>query len=110
MKLNIGYQEKEIPNGYSDFCEWLKQDGIYHKIKLYEDYFDCQDVLVDDFEEFYFFPINGNNRDTRCLSEEYFFGKYLSDKVLNDASLGKCVIHLNWLVEPYVYDDTEIKD
>ena len=109
MKLNIGYQEKEIPNGYSDFCEWLKQDGIYHKIKLYEDYFDCQDVLVDDFEEFYFFPINGNNRDTRCLSEEYFFGKYLSDKVLNDASLGKCVIHLNWLVEPYVYDDTEIK-
>ena len=82
--------------------------GIYHKIKLYEDYFDCQDVLVDDFEEFYF-PINGNNRDTRCLSEEYFFGKYLSDKVLNDPSLGKCVIHLNWLVEPYVYDDTEIK-
>ena len=94
MNLNIGLQKDGIPNGYFEICEWLKVDGIYHKIKFYEN-FECRDVIVDNFDEFYFFPINGNNRDTRCLSEEYFFGKYLSDKVLNDASLGKCVIHLN---------------
>ncbi len=109
MNINVGYQNDNFPNGFDKRCEWLKDDGIYHKIKLYEDYFDCQDVLVDDFEEFYFFPINGNNRDTRCLSEEYFFGQYLSNKVIKDLQNNKCILHINWLDEPYVYDDTEIK-
>ena len=108
MNVNIGLQKNDIPNGYSTICEWLKYDGIYEKINLYEN-FECQYVDVENFNKFYFFTINGNNRDTRCLSEEYFFGKYLSDKVINDASLGNCRIHLNWLDEPYIYDDTEIK-
>ena len=95
MNVNIGLQKNDIPNGYSTICEWLKYDCIYDKINLYEN-FDCQYVDVENFNKFYFFPINGNNRDTRCLSEEYFFGKYLSDKVINDASLGNCRIHLNW--------------
>tara|TARA_Y100000592_G_C5477183_1_gene322987 strand:+ start:3242 stop:4369 length:1128 start_codon:yes stop_codon:yes gene_type:complete len=108
MNLNIGLQKNDSPNGYSTICEWLKHDGIYEKINFFEN-FECEYVDVENFNKFYFFPINGNNRDTRCLSEEYFFGKYLSDKVINDASLGNCIIHLNWLDEPYVYDDKEIK-
>ena len=93
MNINVGYQNDNFPNGFDKrFCEWLKDDGIYHKIKLYEDYFDCQDVLVDDFEQFYFF------QSTEIivilgLSEEYFFGQYLSNKVIKDLQNNKCIPH-----------------
>ena len=102
-EIEYGYQEKKYQMVILIF-RMVDRDGIYHKIKLYEDYFDCQDVLVDDFEEFYF--SNQRKQLILGLSEEYFAAL---NKALNDFVFSKCVIHLNWLVEPYVYDDTEIK-
>jgi len=108
MRLLVGHQDFNIPNGYNSQCDWLKFDGIYEKLKNFQE-FEIADVEIDVCDNFYFFPINGNNRDTRCLSEEHFFGQYLSDKVLDDLKLGKCMLHLNWLDEPYVYQNDEIK-
>ena len=64
---------------------------------------------MNNFQSFYFFPINGNNRDNRLLSKDYFFGDYICEKVIDDLKSDKCVLHINWLDEPYIYDEEEVK-
>tara|TARA_B100000287_G_scaffold418363_1_gene455199 strand:- start:132 stop:1244 length:1113 start_codon:yes stop_codon:yes gene_type:complete len=107
MKLLVGYQNTNNTNGYDKNCEWLKSDGIYEKLKNFQE-FEIKNVDVNQCNDFYYFPINGNNRDTRLLSEEYFFGKYLNEKVLSDLKNNKCILHINWLDEPYIFNKDEI--
>ena len=107
MKLVVGHQNVNIPNGYNKFCDWLKVDGIYEKLKNFQE-FEIIDVDISQYSDFYYFPINGNNRDTRLFSKEYFFGQYLSEKVLDDLKNNKCILHINWLDEPYIFNKEEI--
>jgi hypothetical protein len=109
MRLLVGHQDFNIPNGYNSHCDWLKFDGIYEKLsEIAKDEFEVVDVNVNECNDFYFFPINANNRETKIFSEEYFFGKYLSDKVLDDLKNDRCILHFNWIDEPYVFNKEEI--
>ena len=53
MNVNIGLQKNDIPNGYSTICEWLKYDGIYEKINLYENFESIRTEELDNKSESY---------------------------------------------------------
>ena len=107
MILNVGYQEKNIPNGYHKRCDWLTENGFYEKLNSFEE-FEINYVDVNQCDSFYYFPINGDARNFSLLSEENFFGNFTSDRVLNDLTTNKCILHINWLDEPYIYEKDEI--
>ena len=107
MILNVGYQEKNIPNGYHKRCDWLTENGFYEKLNSFEE-FEINYVDVNQCDSFYYFPINGDARNFSLLSEENFFGNFISDRVLNDLTTNKCILHINWLDEPYIYEKDEI--
>ena len=88
MNLNVGFQEKNIPNGYHKRCDWLTENGIYEKLNCFEE-FEIYYVDVNECNSFYYFPINGDARNFSLLSEENFFGNFISDKVLNDLVKNK---------------------
>ena len=107
MNLNVGFQEKNIPNGYHKRCDWLTENGIYEKLNCFEE-FEIYYVDVNECNSFYYFPINGDARNFSLLSEENFFGNFISDKVLNDLAKNKCILHINWMDEPYIYEKGQI--
>jgi hypothetical protein len=106
MRLLVGHQDFNIPNGYNSHCDWLKFDGIYEKLsEIAKDEFEVVDVNVNECNDFYIFPVNALWAKFELFEEETFFGNYLSKKVIEDLQSNKCLLHINWSVhEAYRFD------
>ena len=104
MRLLVGHQDFDIPNGYNSHCDWLKSDGIYEKLKNFQE-FEIVDVGVNECNDFYIFPINALWAKTNLFEKETFFGHYLSEKVIKDLQTDKCLLHINWITEVYRFDE-----
>ena len=101
-KLNIGYdhydERKNFHNGAPNKdCDWLE----------YRDYHgsDTTEIDVNTCNEFYIFPINALWAKTNLFEKETFFGHYLSEKVIKDLQTDKCLLHINWIMEVYRFDE-----
>ena len=83
MKVYIGYDNFQDRlnhhNGAPPNVDYLHHDGFYQVCK--ED-IDFTEVDVHNHDGDYIFPINAKYGDTKVLSKENFFGKYISDKVI----------------------------
>ena len=109
MKVYIGYDNFQDRlnhhNGAPPNVDYLHHDGFYQVCK--ED-IDFTEVDVHNHDGDYIFPINAKYGDTKVLSKENFFGKYISDKVISDLRQDKCLLHLNWVTEAYRYKDDDL--
>ena len=73
MRLLVGHQDFNIPNGYNSHCDWLKFDGIYEKLsEIAKDEFEVVDVNVNECNDFYFFPINATIEKQKYLVRNTF--------------------------------------
>ena len=111
MKIYLGYDNFDERVNYHNGSpqpnvDYLQYHGFYH---VCNDDIEFVEVDVNDYFEDYIFPINAKYGDTKILSKENFFGKYISKKVLRDLKENKCLLHLNWVTEAYRYNDNQIK-
>ena len=109
---------KEIFVGYDHFddrdtffngaphpnADWLSGEGIY--LGCNWDMFDYNIIPVDakSFGDFYIFPINAQYAETKLFEEETFFGKCISDKVLNDLKNSRALLHINYIHETFRFN------
>ena len=85
-------------------ADWLSGEGIY--LGCGWDTFDYNIIPVDakSFGDFYVFPVNAQYAETKLFEEETFFGKFISDKVLNDLKNDRALLHINYIHETFRFN------
>jgi hypothetical protein len=87
-------------------ADWLSGEGIYLGCGWDKECNSYNVVPVDakSFGDFYVFPVNAQYAETKLFEEETFFGKFISDKVLNDLKNDRALLHINYIHETFRFN------
>lgn len=123
INIYVGYdhfnERETFHNGApNDKCPWLQYLGTYShfnwEVSAEVDIdIRCNIVEVDALthQDKYVYPINAYCSEVDLFGSKpnTFFGNHIHEKVINDLSIGRTLLHINFIHETYRFDAGDMK-